>query len=104
MADIIETLIARKIGEEIASDIKITFEKIDEIEIGVEEKFIEFRPVITGYMLAYDSVLKALGLEPNLPETDIPLITIINDMFDEWHEERISEKEIWNAIRNVISK
>jgi len=70
---------------------------------GEVSKLCAFSKFIEGIIDAYDNVLYSLDLELS-EETEMPLINTINDVADAWFEERLTGKDAWNQIKDLIER
>lgn len=87
--------------EEITQNIISLFNAIDDQAIPSDEKFIEFRPITEGYALSYDTLLKVLNIEL-IDSTNIPIIEILEEIYDGWQEETFSVERAWDEIRITV--
>ena len=90
-----------KLREEITQNIISLFDVIDEQMVPAEEKFIEFRPVTEGYALAYDTLLRVINVEPT-DGTKVPIIELLEEIYDNWQDEDFSVERSWDEMRLSI--
>jgi hypothetical protein len=92
-----------RLREEVTQNIISLFNAIDELVEPAQSKFDEFRPVIEGYNLSHDALLRALNIEL-INETEIPIIEHLEDIFEGWHEDNFGAERTWDEIRLLIKR
>ena len=92
-----------KLREEITQNIISLFDAIDEYVEPAQSKFDEFRPVIEGYNLYHDALLRVINVEL-ADDTAIPIIEGLEEIYDGWHEEDFSTERSWDEIRLLIKR
>ena len=92
-----------KLREEITQNIISLFDAIDEYVEPAASKFAEFRPVTEGYNLSHDALLKVLNLEPTR-DTEIPIISRLEEIYEGWHDEGFSTERSWDEIRLLMKR
>lgn len=80
--------------------VKNAFNRIDKLDIELEDKFITFRPYLDGLHDGYHIGITSTGLILG-PDTDIPFALDMINAYNRYEDKEISMKDAWTYMSRL---
>jgi hypothetical protein len=74
--------------------VKNAFNRINKLDIDIEDKFITFRPYLDGLHEGYAIGINSTGLILG-PDTDIPFVLDMMNVYNRYEDKEISMEDAW---------